>query len=81
MVRIRYWRIGNVLYTNWITLGPNLVVRGIVNSTSNRYMIVQFDEEIVAEGEGANLRHAKAIVRDRLIEAGAVFDGEIRSRE
>lgn len=81
MVRIRYWRIGNVLYTGWITLGPNLIVRGIVNTKNHKYMIVQFDEEIVVEGEGANLRHAKSIVKNKLIEAGAVFDGEIRSRE
>lgn len=81
MVRLKYSRIGNTLYTPWITIGPNMIVRGIVNAVNNNYIIVQFDSEIVAEGEGANLRHAKDLIRRRLEESGAVFDGEIRSRQ
>lgn len=81
MVRLRYRRIGHTLYTDWLTLGPNMIVRGIVNSKTLKYMIVQFNTEIVAEGEGADLRHAKSIVRRRLEEAGLNFDGEIRNRQ
>lgn len=78
MTRIKYTELGNLLYTDWFTLGPNFIVRGIINTTDNIYQIVEFNTDIVDEGYCNSLRHTKDSLRQALIKAGVNFEGEIR---
>lgn len=80
MTRIKYSNVDNLLYTDWFTLGPNLVIRAIINTKTYTYQIIEFDSELVVEGKARSLRHAKDIVKTQLTKCGVVFDGEIRSK-
>lgn len=81
MVRIKYIELGNLLYSDWFTVGPNKIVRGIINTDTFTYQVIEFNTDVVAEGKGINLRDAKYLVRDSLIGAGVNFEGEIRTRQ
>jgi hypothetical protein len=78
MVRIRYYSVGNLLYTDWFTLGPNFIVRGIINTENLTYQICELNSEIVIEGTGYNLRNVKSIMRAEFVKMGLNFEGEIR---
>lgn len=80
MVRLRYYSVDNLLYTTWFTLGPNFIVRGIINTTSNHIQIIEFNSELVYEYQGNSLRDAKTVMRNQLVSMGVNFDGEIRKR-
>jgi len=78
MVRIRYNQIGDLLYTDWFTIGPNHVIKGIININNNTYQVIQFNTDVVAEGSCPNLRAVKFKLKQVLAQAGVNFDGEIR---
>lgn len=80
MTRIKYHQRDNILYTDWLTIGPNLVVRGMINKTNYTFSIYQFNSEPVYEGQASNLRIAKDTIKKQLVSAGVIFDGEIRKR-
>jgi hypothetical protein len=80
MVRLKYVELGNLLYTDWFTLGPNLVVRGIINTSTFKYQIVEFNTDVSAEGQASNLRNAKRQLKTVLSKAGVNFEGEIRNK-
>lgn len=78
MIRLKYHTRDELLYTDWLTIGPNLVIRAIINTKTYTYQIVEFDMEVVLEGEANNLRRAKDLVRQKFVECGVQFEGEIR---
>ncbi len=80
MTRLKYFRIDELLYSDWFTIGPNMVIRAIINTKTYTYQIIEFDSEMVLEGKCRNLRHAKDTVKTQLSNCGVVFDGEIRKR-
>lgn len=81
MVRIKYNQIDSLLYTDWFTLGPNFIVRGIINTETFTYQILELNSELVLEGRARNLREAKTIMKNKLSSIGVNFEGEIRSRK
>jgi hypothetical protein len=80
MTRLKYFNTDDLLYTDWFTIGPNLVIRAIINIKTHTYQIIEFDSEMVLEGKAKNLRQAKDKVKTELVKCGVVFDGEIRRR-
>lgn len=83
MVRLKYHTLAkdNLLYTDWFTVGPNYVIRAIINTETLTYQIYEFNSEIVIEGQCSSLRQAKDTVKKKLIGAGVVFGDEIRIRQ
>jgi hypothetical protein len=79
MVRIKYDSVDNLLYTDWFTIGPNLIVRGIINTLTFQYQVIEFNTDVVAEGQASNLRNAKHQLKNVLGKAGVNFEGEIRN--
>lgn len=80
MTRLKYNEVGNLLYTNWITLGPNYIVRAIINTETFHFQIIEFNTDVVFEGSGKTLRESKSLVKKALAAAGANFSDEIRKR-
>lgn len=81
MVRIRYYPIDNLLYTDWFTLGPNFVVRGIINIDNLTYQICELNTELVMSGAGYDLRNVKSLMKTELNKIGVNFEGEIRKTQ
>jgi hypothetical protein len=79
MTRIKYSRKGSVLVTDFITIGPNSVVRGVILSDFV-YYIYTFDADVMYSGQSSNLRNAKAKIKQLLLSCGAKFKEEIRNR-
>jgi hypothetical protein len=63
--------------TDFFTVGPNQIVRGLINPDFS-YSIHDFDADILYSGKASSLRAAKAKVRELLILCGVKFNGEIR---
>jgi len=80
MTRIKYMSQYGLLWTDWFTVGPNIIIRGVIDTTNFRYEIREFDSSIVMDGTGDSLRHCKELIRQGLIDSGVKFDGEIRRR-
>jgi hypothetical protein len=81
MTRLKYYSSApGLLYTDWFTLGPNLIVRGIINLDTYTYQVYEFDSEMMSHGEAPNLRVAKEKLKELLVTCGVNFDGEIRKR-
>lgn len=80
MTRIKYSEVGDTLSTDWFTLGPNFIVRGIINTKSFHFYIFEFNTNIVYESQARSLREAKNKLKSQLTLAGVNFEGEIRSR-
>jgi hypothetical protein len=78
MTRIKYSRFGNLLVTDFITVGPNNIVRGVIDS-GFIYSLSSFDGEIISKGQASNLRNAKIAVRKLLLQHGAKLNTEIRN--
>jgi hypothetical protein len=78
MTRIKYSRFGGSLVTDFITVGPNSILRGIVLS-DNSYRLCTFDAEVIASGQASNLRNAKIAIRKLLLQHGAKLNTEIRN--
>jgi hypothetical protein len=79
MTRLKYYQTGDLLYTDWFTLGPNLVVRGIINTSTFSYQVIEFNSEVVSEGTNfRDLRTVKSILKAQLLSAGVNFTDEIR---
>jgi hypothetical protein len=78
--RIRYSEYENLLQTDWFTVGPNLVVRGIIDTKDFTYRVTQLGGELVVGGGCSNLRDAKSALKLALSGAGVNFVGEIRNR-
>ena len=78
MTRLKYYNDGELLTTDWFTIGPNLVVRGTINTKTFQYTIKQFDSQQVMSSTAKNLRDAKDKLKKELIKSGVIFDGEIR---
>ena len=76
--RIKYNRVANLIYTDWFTLGPNFIIKGIINKDTYKFQVVEFNSELVFEGQGNNLRDAKTKLKETMINAGVNFTGEIR---
>lgn len=68
------------LHTDWFTVGPNKVIRGIIDTNSDKFYIREFDSSLVISGQAKDLRQAKALVKKHLRESGVNFTDEIRSR-
>ena len=79
MIRIKYSRYGETLMTDFITVGPNNIIRGLINPDFS-YSIHTFDADIIYSGKASSIRAAKTIVRRLLKECGAKLDNEIRPR-
>lgn len=80
MVRLKYYTVDNLLYTDWFTLGPNFIIRGIVNTDTYHIQITEFDSELVYEYQGKNIRDSKTHLKNHLTKIGLNFEGEIRKR-
>jgi hypothetical protein len=83
--RIKYYQYSDTLMTDWFTVGPNLIVRGVIEkrdcSQSNSGYIVRvvtFDSEVVYTDSKFNLRSAKLLVRKQLILSGVKLGEEIK---
>lgn len=76
--RIKYYSYGSDLMTDWFTISPNLIVRGIIHTETNQYTVVEFDSEIVKTDQASSLRSAKSSVRRKLLELGVKLGEEIR---
>lgn len=76
--RIKYSRYGDQLMTDWFTVGPNLIIRGIIYLSTNQISIVEFESEVVVLEPSSNLRAAKSLVRKRLLQSGVKLGEEIR---
>lgn len=81
MTRLKYYGVDDLLYTDWFSIGPNLIIRATINTKTFKYHISEFDSEVVLEGSAKSLRHAKDTIKTQLINCGVVFDGEIRSKK
>lgn len=79
MTRLKYYEVGDLLYTDWFTLGPNFIVRGIINTTTLSYQIVEFNTDVVSEDKARSLRELKTKLKSQLSAAGVNFTGEIRN--
>jgi hypothetical protein len=77
--RIKYFKYNDILVTDWFTIGPNNIVRGIVTPSDNSYSVITFDSQVVYEGTTPSLRNTKETVRLLLSKLGVKFEGEIRS--
>jgi hypothetical protein len=80
MVRLRYNDQCGLLWTEWFTVGPNYVIRGVINKENNYYEIRQFDNTLVNSGNAKTLRQAKTKIKELLVHNGVNFIGEIRSK-
>lgn len=80
MTRLKYYKMGNELMTDWFTIGPNKIIRGVIDTTTNTIKVVEFDGEVVAELRTKNLRQAKTLLKHSLSISRVNFDGEIRKR-
>jgi len=80
MVRIKYSEVGDLVYTDWYTVGPNFIVRGIINIKTFTFQVIEFNTDTVSEGQGNNLRHTKNMLKNTLSNVGVNFTGEIRKR-
>jgi len=49
-----------------------------INTTRNKYYLVNSKREILEKGKAKSLDKLKRLVKNRLIEHGVVFCGEIR---
>lgn len=76
--RIKYYQYGDTLMTDWFTVGPNLIVRGVINTLDNSISIVEFDSEEISRQPTRSLRSAKSLVRKKLLEVGVKLGEEIR---
>lgn len=81
MIRLKYYRTDDLLYTDWLTLGPNFIVRGIINTKTLVYQVVELNTDVVLEGQANSLRQAKDTLKTGLVSSGANFSGEIRRRQ
>lgn len=79
MTRIKYSKHGDSLVTDFFTVGPNNIIKGLVNSDFS-YSIHTFDADIIAAGKASNLRNAKLAIKKLLVIHGVKFDQEIRNR-
>lgn len=80
MTRLRYYKIGSELITDWFTIGPNKIIRGVIDTTTNTIRVVEFDSGILLEVRTKNLRQAKTLLKHSLSISRVNFDGEIRKR-
>lgn len=80
MTRVKYNNIQGLLVTDWLTVGPNMIIRAVINPSNYYYEIRQFDSTRVLGGYAKNLRQAKTIIKSELTKSGVNFTGEIRSR-
>lgn len=80
MIRVKYTEVYGLLRTDWFTVGPNLVIRGVINTTNNYYELREFDNKLITSGTAKTLRAAKTKVKELLQEAGVNFGDEIRRR-
>lgn len=79
MTRLKYYSsVPDLLYTDWFTVGPNLIVRGVINTKTLQYYVYEFDSEMILEGQASKLRIAKEQIKVNLAKVGVNFDGEIR---
>lgn len=78
MVRLKYYKLGNNLYTDWFTVGPNFIVRGCISLDNYNVSINEFNSSIIVSANSDNLRKSKYLVKKKLSEVGVIFDGEIR---
>jgi hypothetical protein len=81
MTRLRYYSVSDVIYTDWFTIGPNLIIRAIINTETFKYQITELNTDVVYEGKGKDLRSAKAQVKSAMLKAGVNFSEEIRKRK
>jgi len=79
MTRIKYSKFGNTLMTDYLTVGPNHIIRGLINEDLS-YGIITFDCVCLASGQASNLRNAKIMVRRLLLRYGAKLNVEIRNK-
>lgn len=78
MTRIKYYERGEELVTDWYTIGPNLVIRGVIDTKSFTYSIIEFNSSILISGSTDNLRSAKSSLKNNLKLSGVQFFDEIR---
>lgn len=77
MTRVKYSKYNDILVTDFITVGPNDIIRGVITQTFE-YSVNNFDGDILEKGQASNLRNAKSKVKALLKKYGARFDNEIR---
>ena len=76
--RLKYYTAGKLQFTDWFTIGPNLIIRGYIHTESYRFYIVDFAADVMFESQADNLRQAKTLLKQQLALAGVSFTGEIR---
>ena len=78
MTRIKYTKLANgLITTDWITVGSNLVLRGVIDSRGLCITIYNTERAILTESV-PNTRVGKTRIKQILISYGLKFDSEIR---
>ena len=75
--RSKYYPYSDTLMTDWFTVGPNLIVRGVI-TTNNTWSVMTFDSDLIVSGASSNLRYAKIELRKQLILSGVKLGEEIK---
>lgn len=79
MTRIKYERMQNTLVTNWLTVGPNQIIRGVIHP-DNTIDIVDIQSNILKSISNiSNKRKAKDLLKKELRSFGFNFEEEIRN--
>ena len=78
MIRLKYTEVCGLLKTDWFTLGPNLIVRGVIDLENNNFIVHSFDSDNIYTGQAKDLRQAKSKLKTQLKRVGVNFEDEIR---
>lgn len=76
--RIKYYSQDYGLVTDWFTVGPNLIVRGMINPYDFQYNVITVEGNMLVSTNAHSLREAKSSIRKNLISLGVKFEDEIR---
>lgn len=79
MTRIRYTKKDNTLVTELLTLGPNLIVRGVIRPGFTAE-VVTVEGQTIDLISANNTRQAKDLLRKSLVSLGLRLDSEIRNK-
>lgn len=78
MTRIKYTSDYEHISTEWLSVGPNLILQASISLEDLTWSIDTQDYNTISTGQSLTLRSAKSQVRKKLIELGLNLDDEIR---
>lgn len=77
--RITYYRDDNLLVTDWFTIGPNFIIRSVIDTENNSLTIQEFDSSVIKIIDCPTILSAKKSSRLELLNLGVKLHGEIRN--